>query len=863
MANSREVRIGEWTLESSRNRMTGADGTVVLTPLAARVLLYLAEHQNEVVGADELIEQLWQRRMVGDSPVYRIIADLRQALRDDAKAPRYIETVRKRGYRLLAEVEWLDDTRESVATGTSKQTFLQELRRRNVIRIGIAYVAAAWLILQAADLVLDNVAAPAWIMQVFLLAVVAGLPLALLFAWAYELTPNGIRRERDVDYSDLIAQQTSRQLDRVIIIVLGVAVAFLMVDRFFLRTPDQALDSKPAGVAATANSIAVLPFVASGASPDDAYFADGISEVLIHQLAQVSGLKVIARTSSFAFKGINMDVRKIGKQLGVAAVLEGSVQRVNGQLRISVQLIDARFGTHYWSKHFDRTAADIFAIQDEIAQHVVETLPDELLPDQAKSQLTGVGTGNLEAYDEYLKGLEQLRISSVESLPRAIEHFERAVELDDDYNEARLKLIETYNAQNYIFQIDYAELIVRNQTIPREILRRDPNSFRAMSYLAKADFSLHFPTGSGEAERLWTEALSIAPRDPVVLWNYAYYLGWIDRSEEADEMLEQALEVDPFSPRALASAARQGNLQYTERLRDIYSDNPAGWSIAGELHVRQGNLAQAYDDFRIAEEKSPRDPEFPAMAAIVLMTVGLLDEAEKAVQRAESKEPGHSVPVAARIALTYRQQGLDAAGPIALNALRNQLPPRQFSPIVTQSLALRYALRSDRPEQFLDAMSVWRGVPGAGGRKDIRSSQITMPTEFWWKLVTVPAFRAVGETDVAEVILASARNYFNNASETLRYHETDYLLHLLEGNYKTALDTLETIVHSPRGGFMPAYFTDPSELRWWLEFEGELAAPLRDKPRYVAILEERDRVVARDRVEILEIINSQTAAPAP
>ena len=852
MAGSRKIRIGDWTLEPSLNRITGPGGSVLLTPLATRVLEHLAERPGEVVSTEALVESVWQRRIVGDEAVYRVMADIRQALQDDAKRPRYIETVRKRGYRLLAPVEYLGEADSQPAIDqpppVQSTSLLAELQRRDVFRVALAYLAAAWLLLQVLDLVLDAVSAPEWVMQVFLLFVAIGFPIALALAWIYELTPEGIKPDTGVTGRKTLALQKSQKLNRVIITVLVAAIAFLLIDKFMLRTDEGA------AIAVEGNTVAVVPFAVMSGGADEQYYGDSIAEVLIHQLAQVPGLQVTARTSSFAYKGQNIDVRIIGEELGVAAVLEGSVQRADGKVRISAQLVDTSTGLHLWSQKFDRPDRDIFAIQDEIAEHVTTMLADSLLPGQAGPVSGGIGTANLEAYDEYLKGLEQLRIASFESLPRAIEYFTRALQLDDDFNEARLKLVETYNAQNYIFQIDYAELAVRNQSIPREILARDPNSARAMNYLAKADFSLHFPTGSGEAERLWTQALQIAPRDPVILWNFAYYLAWNDRPDEAIAALEEALKVDPYSPRALASAARQGFPEHAAKLREIEPNNPQGWSIAGELAIRNGDLAGALDYFLTAEEKSPRDPEFPAMAAIVLLTAGLIEEAEAAVTRARSKDPTAPTTIAADIALIYRKQGLDVAGELALNAMRNQVPPRQFSVIVTHMLGLRYALKSGNPMEFLDALAQFQDTPGSGGRFDAREPEFPAPTTFYWRVMTIPAFRAAGERDVAEALLDGARDYFDSASDTLRYHETEYFLQLMGGDAEGALHTLESILDSPRAGYLPNSLGSPSEYRWWLEFDGELAASLAENPRYHSIMEKRQQQIADARGAILDVL---------
>ena len=732
----------------------------------------------------------------------------------------------------------------------TRMGLMSELGRRNIFRIALAYLAAAWLSLQVLDLVLDAFAAPGWIMQATLAAVAVGFPLVLVFAWAFELTPQGIKRDSDVERSPGDERKASRRLDRTIIVVLSVAVALLLVDRMFLQSPE------PPGADIATNSLAVLPFVALSSGQDDAYFADGISEVLIHQLSNVPGLVVTGRSSSFAFKDQNVDVREIGRRLGVATILEGSLQRSQDKLRIAVQLVNAQTGTQYWSETFDREGGDIFAIQDEIAGLVVDSLPDSLVADGTASRSTGVGTTNLEAYESYLQGLNQLRIGTVDSLPRAIQYFERAIELDDNFNDARLKLLETYWAQLIIFQIDYAELMVRNQSIPREVLARDPNSAAAMSFLATADFSLHFPTGSGEAERLWLKALEIEPRNPDILAAYAYYLNWTDRFDEGMAALESALEVDPFSPRALASAARHGDPAYAARLREVYPENPSGWAIAGERSLKDGDLVRAFEFFTRAEAISPRDPEFPAFLAMVLMTVGLLEEAEAATRRAEEKGPSAPVTVAARAALTYVQDGIHAAGPMALGAIRSGVPPRQFSGMVLETLALRYALQTGKPDEFVEAITRWQEVVGMGGARNLRDLDIASPPDYWLLMRTLPAFRAAGETDVTEQNLARAQAYFEHASETMQTHETPYELQLYSGDVAGALDTLEHLAESGRGGFQPAWNTKPSEFRWWLEFQGILAAPLADEPRYAAILEKREAHVAKEREAIVELIDA-------
>jgi len=231
----------------------------------------------------------------------------------------------------------------------------QELKRRNVFRVAIAYLAVAWLVIQVSDIVLDNIAAPAWLMKALLFFLAIGFPIAALFAWAYEMTPEGIKREKDVDRSVSITQDTGQKLNRTIIAVLVAAVGFLLVDKFMLQeaAPETAVTDK---------SVAVLPFVAMSRGQDDEYFADGLTEEILNSLTRVPELLVTARTSAFHFKGQDIPVPEIAATLGVAHVVEGSVRRDGERLRVTAQLIRAADGFHLWSRNYDRETADTFGV---------------------------------------------------------------------------------------------------------------------------------------------------------------------------------------------------------------------------------------------------------------------------------------------------------------------------------------------------------------------------------------------------------------------------------------------------------------------------------------------------------------------
>jgi TolB-like protein len=293
-------------------------------------------------------------------------------------------------------------------------SFFNELKRRNVFRVGVAYLAVGWLILQVVELVLDSTSAPDWVMQIFLLAVAVGFPIAILLAWAFELTPEGIRLERDVSREESITRQTGRKLNRTIMIVLVAAVAFLLVDKFYLNedaapAPDQtaALTPPPAAetaVAETDKSVAVLPFVAMSNGPDDEYFADGLTEEILNSLARLPELLVTARTSAFHFKDKDQPIPEIASTLGVAHIVEGSVRRSGERLRITAQLIRAEDGFHLWSETYDRDTTDVFGVQTDIAEKIASAL-DVVLDDEQREKMRSVGLQNPEAYVDFQKGV--------------------------------------------------------------------------------------------------------------------------------------------------------------------------------------------------------------------------------------------------------------------------------------------------------------------------------------------------------------------------------------------------------------------------------------------------------------------------
>lgn len=291
-------------------------------------------------------------------------------------------------------------------------SFLGELKRRNVIKVAIAYLLLVWALLQGADFLLDLIGAPDWVIRAFAIAAALGFPIALVFAWAYELTPDGFRRERGPDFTNTNVPDTGRRLDRVIIGLLALTLVIVLAERF-LGTSGTApppivsapLVDAPISAARSRRSVAVLPFLALSSGPDDDYFADGLTEEILNALAQLPGLLVTARTSAFQFRERDVAIPAIAAQLGVEHIVEGSVRRAGERLRVTAQLVRAVDGFHIWSHNYDSASTDTIAVQEDIAEHIALAL-DVVLDDASRAAMHRAGLRDVDAFIAFQRGQE-------------------------------------------------------------------------------------------------------------------------------------------------------------------------------------------------------------------------------------------------------------------------------------------------------------------------------------------------------------------------------------------------------------------------------------------------------------------------
>ncbi len=303
---------------------------------------------------------------------------------------------------------------------------VSELRRRNVLRMALLYAVAAWLIVQVAEVLIDLAKLPDWIGTTTLWLLTVGFPISLIFSWFYEITPEGISLEKDVDPEVSITHVTGRRLDFIVISLLCAGLILFAYDKWWMQGPPE-------------KSIAVLAFENMSGDPGQEYFSDGISDELLNLLAQIPELTVISRSSAFSFKGKDITIPEVAEQLNVALVLEGSVRRDGDRVRITAQLIEARSDSHLWSKSYDRTLDDIFTVQDEIAGAIIDALKVKLaLVAGVAVQPTIIKAANTDAYDAYLRGREL--IYRRENLEDAVRHLERSLRLDSNFAPAHAQL---------------------------------------------------------------------------------------------------------------------------------------------------------------------------------------------------------------------------------------------------------------------------------------------------------------------------------------------------------------------------------------------------------------------------------------
>jgi TolB-like protein/Flp pilus assembly protein TadD len=449
---------------------------------------------------------------------------------------------------------------------------IDELKRRNVIRVAVLYLVAGWLVIQISDVVFPALGVPDFGLRFIIGFLIVCFPLALIFSWVYEMTPEGLKKEREIDRTQSITPATGHKINALIIGLLVLAIVAVVADRLIPEPPaesgaraqqdaarggeivrDPAAEpsqgvNETIGNTAPEKSVAVLPFVNMSNDPDNEFFSDGLSEELLNVLAGIPGLYVAARTSSFYFKGHTGDIGEIALQLRVRNVLEGSVRKSGDKVRITAQLIDATNGYHLWSDTYDRNIEDVFAVQDEISQHVAEALQVALLSGDEPAREADKPTENMDAYLAYLRGQQHVNAGGVEGFVSAVADFEEAIELDPGFAEAHASLGLAWASQISWGNITYADAGDKVRSAADRALAL--NDQLALAWAADGlAYAYSGPARQRDPRVLQSieRARDLDPDNTDILYWYTQALGWVDRASDSIEPLKKGLLRDPLS----------------------------------------------------------------------------------------------------------------------------------------------------------------------------------------------------------------------------------------------------------------------------------------------------------------------------
>ena len=408
--------------------------------------------------------------------------------------------------------------------------FFAELKRRNVYKVAVAYAVVGWLVMQIAATVVPALHLPGAVTSAVVLLTILGFPIALVLAWAFELTPEGIKRTEDIAPNESARPRTRRKSTALIVLAAVLAAALLTYN--FARTRNSP--------ATTQKSIAVLPLVNQSGDPAQEYFSDGLSEELINGLGQIHELRVIGRNSSFHFKGKSDDSRTVGQALGVANLLEGSVRKSGDRVRISVQLVDAANGSQRWAQTYDRELKDIFAVQEEIAKSVADQLRITLLGGEVADASARPSNGSLEAYNAYLQGNQYNRSGNVEGLTKAITFFDEAIRLDPRYAEAYALKSLSWTQIGSLRGVKGKDAFLQGRLAAEASLAIKPNLPRARGATANVHISADWNLAAAEAVLQGSD--QITATTPNMLANIRAFQG---RADEAIQLQKQAVSLDP------------------------------------------------------------------------------------------------------------------------------------------------------------------------------------------------------------------------------------------------------------------------------------------------------------------------------
>jgi TolB-like protein/Tfp pilus assembly protein PilF len=737
-------------------------------------------------------------------------------------------------------------------------SLIAELKRRNVFRVGVAYAIVAWLLIEVASVILPTFKTPEWVMQAFTSLVILGFPLALILAWAFELTPEGIKRETAVDRSESITHVTGRKLDFAIIGLLVLAVVYFAADKFVLEVePEQAevVAKKAPGPESVVRekSVAVLPFENQSQDAANEPFTIGIHDDILTQISKIRALKVISRTSVMEYRNTTKNLKTIGRELGAATVLEGGVQRAGDRVRINVQLIDAATDEHLWAETYDRqlTAANIFTIQTEIATAIADALRATLSTEE-RELLDTVPTENMAALEAYFRGKQHMENRLTAALAKAVDEFNRAIELDPNFALAYVGLADSYILQNEYSNLPIDETVAKAQAATDKALALDDRLAEAYTSLGGIE---HNRNDHEAAEAAYKRSLELNPNYVTAYHWYSILLGGeLGRRDEALELIEKAAELDPRSPIILqnlgsryASVGRfDESLVWFRKSIEIDPDFANGYSWIGDHYRSAGKLDEGVRWLRKAVRVDPGNPGVPATLGRLFLDLGDLDRAEYWIQRSIELAPeGFFENIAMELFHLYRGD-LPAALEYGRRAFATEYAwtygINSFDPVLIHEM---------RAGRYAEARAAFENIaPELLNEHSPKLGSSNYRSAIDLALI----LSKLGEHERADRLLEGSLQYIQRIPRFggSGFGIADVRIYALQGDRQKALSALRQAIDEGWRNF------------WWYDLKHDLnLESLHDEPEYRAMIAEIEADMARQLARVREMEKNGELEPIP
>jgi len=744
-------------------------------------------------------------------------------------------------------------------------SFFSELKRRNVLRVGVAYIVVAWLVIQVAETLFPLFGFGDGPARIVVIVLAIGFVPVLIISWAFELTPDGLKRDSDVDPESSIAPHTGKKLDRTIMIVLVLALAYFGFDKFVLD-PQRDVDITESATRAGAEqareaarlgmfsdkSVAVLPFTNRSERKEDEYFTDGMHDELLTRLSRIAALKVISRTSVMHYRDTEKTIPEIARELSVATILEGGVQRSGNQVRINVQLIDGHTDEHLWAEIYDRelSAENLFAIQSEISTAIADALKAALSPEE-RSRVYDLPTSNLDAYNHYLRGRQWMAARGRKDLEKALAEFEQAAEIDPEF---ALAWVGIGDSSHLLFEIgvfersDHQEM--HKQAVEKALALNDrlgeAYASLALSYQDLREFD--------KANTAMQKSIELNP-------NYAQAYHWYANSltagpgkdEKRLQLLYKAAQLDPMSSivhlniaTALVDLGREEEARQTlQQLSQMDPDFAGTYDFLGSINAETGQLAEAVQLYRKAMKLDPGNGRTMHAAAMVRLALG--DFEAVAALREDIDEhlgPGNrqssELIFSALIAQSKWQ--------VAIKML-DELPAQRYSGPFISYWYMELHMLSGNYRKAYEYMLKDRSYVAD---REQWQQEFTDKEQFGCNYAGI--LIEVGDKTLGqELSRLFIRNFETSASGETSNHRRSWevlVCYLVEGSFDKALDILDRETAERR---LIGDWWFWGKMPWWNQLE--------DNPRYIALVNRIETLLAEQRELLSEMNTSGSLAP--